>query len=182
MRQLNHVLQPIICEKTGLEGGITEVRCGSAHSLLLTATGQVYVWGSNSRGQLGMSHISEVSAPRKLVSLAGANVVSIAAGDDYCVAVDDTGKVWGWGTCDQGQLGNIDNLTKSSDGRPCSFSPVVVMEMSCFSEQTDSISSLGWDLPNLSSVGELLPIFKSFMKCHQIHQETHMVMKCSTYA
>ena len=60
MRQMNHVLQPIVCEKTGLEGGIVAVRCGSAHSLLLTATGQVYVWGSNSRGQLGMSHISEV--------------------------------------------------------------------------------------------------------------------------
>ena len=60
MRQLSHVLQPIVCDKTGLEGGIAEIRCGSAHSLLLTATGQVYVWGSNSRGQLGMSHISEV--------------------------------------------------------------------------------------------------------------------------
>lgn len=58
---MNHVLQPImVCEKTGLEGGITEVRCGSAHSLLLTTAGQVYVWGSNSRGQLGMAHITEV--------------------------------------------------------------------------------------------------------------------------
>ena len=57
---MNHVLQPIVCEKTGLEGGIAEVRCGSAHSVLLTTTGQVYVWGSNSHGQLGMSHISEV--------------------------------------------------------------------------------------------------------------------------
>lgn len=60
MRQMNHVLEPIVCDKTGLEGGIAEVCCGSAHSLLLTSTGQVYVWGSNSRGQLGMSHISEV--------------------------------------------------------------------------------------------------------------------------
>lgn len=60
MRQMNHALQPIICEKTGLEGGIAEVRCGSAHSMLLTATGQVYVWGSNSHGQLGMSHFTEV--------------------------------------------------------------------------------------------------------------------------
>ena len=60
IRQMNHVLQPIICEKTGLGGGIAEIRCGSAHSLLVTVTGQVYVWGSNSRGQLGMSHISEV--------------------------------------------------------------------------------------------------------------------------
>ena len=60
MRQMNHVLQPIVCEKTGLEGDIEEVRCGSAHSVLLTKKGQVYVWGSNSRGQLGMSHVSEL--------------------------------------------------------------------------------------------------------------------------
>ena len=59
-REMNHVLQPIICEKTKLDGGVAEVRCGSAHSLLLTGTGQVYVWGSNSRGQLGMPQISGV--------------------------------------------------------------------------------------------------------------------------
>ena len=148
------MLQPIICEKAKLDGGISEVRCGSAHSLLLTGTGQVYVWGSNSRGQLGMPQISGVvsdrkvsqnlssyqhclqTTPRKLVSLASATniIVSIGAGDDYCIAVDDTGKVWGWGVTDQAQLGTKDVITTTSDGRPCSFTPMVVMEMSGPSE------------------------------------------------
>jgi len=57
---MNHVLQPMVCEKTKLDGGVVEVRCGSAHSLLLTGTGQVYVWGNNSRGQLGIPQISGV--------------------------------------------------------------------------------------------------------------------------
>ena len=73
-----------------------------------------------------------------MVSLAGVTVVSIAAGDDYCVAIDDVGKVWGWGICDQAQLGSNnsnDKLTKSSDGKMCSFNPLAVMEMSGFTEQ-----------------------------------------------
>ena len=76
-----------------------------------------------------------------MVSLAGVTVVSIAAGDDYCVAVDDAGKVWGWGICDQAQLGsssNSDKLTKSSDGKMCSFSPLSIMETSGFTEQVRS--------------------------------------------
>ena len=64
--------------------------------------------------------------------------MSIAAGDNYCIAVDNAGKVWGWGICDQAQLGSSysDNLlTKSSDGKLCSFSPLTIMEMSGFVEQ-----------------------------------------------
>ena len=71
------------------------------------------------------------TAPRKLASLSSATttIVSIGAGDDYCIAVDDTGKVWGWGVTDQAQLGTKEVLTTTSDGRPCSFTPTVVFEM-----------------------------------------------------
>jgi len=77
------------------------------------------------------------TTPRKLASLSSATsaIVSIGAGDDYCIAVDDTGKVWGWGVTDQAQLGAKNVLTTTSDGRPCSFTPTVVIEMSGPSEQ-----------------------------------------------
>ena len=77
--------------------------------------------------------------------------MSVAAGDDYCVAVDDTGKVWGWGICDQAQLGNSsssssDKLTKSSDGKLCSFSPLTIMETSGFTEQVGYCHVMSCDL------------------------------------
>ena len=76
--------------------------------------------------------------------------MSIAAGDDYCVAVDDTGKVWGWGICDQAQLGSnnssSDKLTKSSDGKLCSFSPLTIMETSGFTEQVNYSHVMSCDL------------------------------------
>ena len=77
------------------------------------------------------------TTPRKLSSLSSAasTIVSIGAGDDYCIAVDDTGKVWGWGITDHAQLGTKDILTTTSDGRPCSFTPTIVMEISGPSEQ-----------------------------------------------
>lgn len=39
----------------GLEGHhMTGVACGWAHSIALSQSGQVWVWGSNSHGQLGL--------------------------------------------------------------------------------------------------------------------------------
>lgn len=39
----------------GLEGHhVVSVACGWAHSIALSQSGQVWVWGSNSHGQLGL--------------------------------------------------------------------------------------------------------------------------------
>jgi alpha-tubulin suppressor-like RCC1 family protein len=42
---------------------IATVAVGSAHSLALTTSGQLYVWGFNSHGQLGLSHTESQTRP-----------------------------------------------------------------------------------------------------------------------
>lgn len=48
--------------------GVVKLVAGVAHNLALTASGQVYVWGSNSHGQLAVpDNNGPVYSPRLLV-------------------------------------------------------------------------------------------------------------------
>lgn len=46
---------------------VFQVACGYAHTLVLTDEGQVYVWGANSYGQLGIGNKSNLSYPTPVV-------------------------------------------------------------------------------------------------------------------
>ena len=43
---------------------VTHVSCGHSHSMAVTATGQLYAWGSNENGQLGMSSSTLTHLPQ----------------------------------------------------------------------------------------------------------------------
>ena len=55
-----------------IKSPIVDVKCGSTHSLLLTADGDIYAWGKNSQSQLGQDFIfadscgtpSPIAAPK----------------------------------------------------------------------------------------------------------------------
>jgi alpha-tubulin suppressor-like RCC1 family protein len=48
--------------------GIIDLALGSDHGLALDSNGAVFVWGSNSHGQLGLGrHVSQISIPEKIV-------------------------------------------------------------------------------------------------------------------
>jgi len=85
---------------------IVHVAAGITHSLALDTSGQVWVWGSNNVGQLGLgtadtnTHLYAV----RLNSLT--NVVAIAAGNNCSLALRSDGTVWTWGTNANGQLGD----------------------------------------------------------------------------
>jgi alpha-tubulin suppressor-like RCC1 family protein len=90
--------------------GIDAIACGSAHGMALRNDGTVWVWGSNSAGQLGNGGPSPVPVhtPFQVPSLTG--VTAIDGGQDYSLALRNDGTVWAWGRNNFGQLG-IDSLT-----------------------------------------------------------------------
>ncbi len=85
---------------------VSTVAAGGNHNLALKADGTVWAWGSNDRGQLGLGATDSTkhTTPTRIPSLD--NVVGIAAGDGYSLAVKADGSVWGWG---QDQGGNINH-------------------------------------------------------------------------
>src|SRR5690606_21655974 len=72
------------------------------HTLGLDATGQLWAWGHNEQGQLGLGHRNFVPAPRPVP---GTRFQAVAGGLLHSVALDGGGRVWSWGRNDQGQLG-----------------------------------------------------------------------------
>ncbi|XP_028264079.1 probable E3 ubiquitin-protein ligase HERC4 [Parambassis ranga] len=85
---------------------VCQVACGSQHSVALTKGGQVYTWGKDSRGQLGLGkRKSGPSSPQHLQSLSAIPVVRVAAGGEQSFILSVSGGVFGWGRNDHGQLG-----------------------------------------------------------------------------
>lgn len=68
---------------------LTDISCGDAHNCALVAGGNVYSWGDNSAGQLGISHNSytEITKPRQISITTGHNIVQVACGANFSSAL-----------------------------------------------------------------------------------------------
>jgi alpha-tubulin suppressor-like RCC1 family protein len=97
----------------GLQGGVTALAVGSAHTCALTAAGGVKCWGFNGSGELGDGTHVQRLVPVDVVGLHD-GVIAIAAGDDHTCAVTSTGRVMCWGYNFWGQLGDGTQQSRSS--------------------------------------------------------------------
>lgn len=93
-----------------------EVAVGSNHVLALRKDGTVWSWGNNEKGQLGYKEDGHIEPnyyrafqklPKQIPDLK--DIVSIAAGGNYSLALDKQGRVWGWGS-ELYLLGNHGNI------------------------------------------------------------------------
>lgn len=72
-------------------GGAAFVAAGAHHSACIDRAGDVWVWGSNSNGQLGLGDGSGgESEPRHLGVLKGTRVKDLALGSDHSLACTGT--------------------------------------------------------------------------------------------
>lgn len=68
---------------------------------------QVFAWGSNTYGQLGLGgHLIETPYPQMIQVLALEKIVEISAGQYHSLALTSSGKVYSWGWGIHGQLGH----------------------------------------------------------------------------
>ncbi|MCU0757783.1 MAG: hypothetical protein MUF07_01105 [Steroidobacteraceae bacterium] len=89
-----------------LPAGVTarSVAAGGNHALLLAGNGDVYAWGRNTSGQLGVGDQTSRGVPTRVALPAAA--ASIAAGREFSVAALADGRVYAWGLNNDGQLGD----------------------------------------------------------------------------
>ena len=81
-----------------------QVAAGGFHALVLFDNGDVYAWGLNDNGQLGVGDLQSRTAPTKVTLPRPA--IAVAAGRQFSLALLDDGRVWAWGANNLGQLGN----------------------------------------------------------------------------
>jgi alpha-tubulin suppressor-like RCC1 family protein len=80
------------------------ISCGEDHSLLLDSDGNVWSFGYNLNGQLGLGHTYAVERPNKIKSFKN-KIVQINSEDDINFAVDEKGETYMWPCSDKN--GNV---------------------------------------------------------------------------
>jgi alpha-tubulin suppressor-like RCC1 family protein len=98
---------------------VTVLGGGAFHSLAVDSDGSVWAWGNNSFGQVGNGTAagqggSGVLTPTQVQQLSGGNITSvikvagggIQSSGQHSLALKSDGTVWGWGSNNDGQLGD----------------------------------------------------------------------------
>eukprot|EP00960_Hanusia_phi_P055290 762930-Hanusia_phi.AAC.8 len=111
-------LEPIIV-KSLVDKFIVQVSAGWMHSIALSNDGEVWVWGGNKYGQLGLGDKLDRFAPVKLQDVYKGShflgsVISIAAGHGHSLFLNSSGRAFSSGRNDAGQLGVGDSIDRSS--------------------------------------------------------------------
>jgi alpha-tubulin suppressor-like RCC1 family protein len=92
---------------------LRSVALGGSHMLGLTLDGRVKAWGSNSNGQLGDGTNFAVTGTAKVVLGNGqpiGNIIEIAVGSTHSLALRRDGRVFAWGSGENGRLGDGTNI------------------------------------------------------------------------
>ena len=98
----------------------TSVVAGLDHAVALDSSGRIWVWGDDVEGDLGVNISDIPDAPGSCQATTGApctttpllvntqpgvTFTSVAASASYSAAVDSSGRIWTWGTNNDGALG-----------------------------------------------------------------------------
>ncbi|XP_054475896.1 probable E3 ubiquitin-protein ligase HERC4 isoform X2 [Anoplopoma fimbria] len=123
---------------------VSQVACGSQHSVALTKGGQVYTWGQDSRGQLGLGRRKPgANSPQHLRSLSGLPLVQVAAGGEQSFALSVSGGVSGWGRNDRGQLGLGDTTDRHTPTPVHCLNMKTTIHISCGKDHTAILTKNG---------------------------------------
>lgn len=101
---------------------IKKIAAGLSHILVLTSSGDIYVKGSNSYGQIGLGDQTYTNSFVRLTNIP--KVQDIAAGDNHSLLLTTSGDVYGTGENDYGQLGFMDLLNRTTFTKPNNSSSI----------------------------------------------------------
>jgi len=102
-----------------VDGCFPTISAGENHSLAITENGDLYSWGYNLRGELGLGD-SGSGTNRNTPTHVNAGYrkyKAVAAGNMYSLAIAENGDLYAWGINDVGQLG-LGFTGSSSDANP----------------------------------------------------------------
>ncbi|KAG9348412.1 hypothetical protein JZ751_002147 [Albula glossodonta] len=184
----NHGLTPTQVSTNLLNKKVTEVACGSHHTIARTTDGEVYAWGYNNSGQVGSGSTANQPTPRRVSScLQNKVVVNIACGQLCSMAVLDNGETYGWGYNCNGQLGLGNNGNQQTPCRIAALQGINIVQIACGYAHTLALTDDGfiyaWGANSYGQLGtgnkcnQALPVLVNIEKerfvevaaCHTSH-------------
>lgn len=94
--------EPMLYPETQMQH-VAAVSCGFGHIAVIKEDGTLWLWGSNSSGQIGNGDVGpDYRQPVKILD----DVSMVSCGSSHTAAVKKDGSLWVWGYNKYGQIGN----------------------------------------------------------------------------
>ncbi len=129
--------------------GVVALSAGTDFSCVVNQGGDVYCWGKNDIGQLGVTTPAindggyhTALNPVKVNGLSG--VVSVASGWGHSCAARNDGSVWCWGRNNVGQAGNRSLTEQSAPSRVAGLPPVAAIYASAVASCAVTVGGELW--------------------------------------
>lgn len=98
LRLLNgHVLHSSMPTRVAMSGKVRQVAAGTAHSLVLTLSGEVWAFGTGGFGALGQGEGAYADHAEPMLVALPVPAIQVAAGTSSSAAVLQNGELWMWG-------------------------------------------------------------------------------------
>ena len=100
--------------QVGSENNWLKASTATYHSMALKTNGNLHGWGFNYFGNIGIgtSGLNNSIIPFSS-QIGNSNWTNIACGNDFTIAINSNGTLWGWGDNSQGQLGDGTTILKA---------------------------------------------------------------------
>lgn len=134
---------------------ICRISLGYGHVLILNSTGSFYSWGSNIHGQLGLNDTVNRCQPSGDQDFTH-TFCNISAGSNHSLAIDNYGKLWGWGYNIYGQLGDNTYDNKSTPVAICNslyFDKISGGDYHSMAIDINNSHAWGWGYNDLGQLG-----------------------------
>lgn len=111
---------PVFTKVASMPHKYIDISCGWDYSLLLTDQNELYACGNGLKGELGLGiGISQATRP-EIVTRFHSKVKKIRTAVNHTIVQTEDNKLYGWGNCRKGQLGDIkgDSVKRGAIWRP----------------------------------------------------------------
>jgi len=126
---------------------IKNVACGEDHSVFITGKGQIFTFGNNSDGRLGLGEksIKQTSTPCLVEALSNMQAIQISCGANHTAAILSNGDLYTWGLGEFGALGINSAASQWSPvkvGFTSKLTPRII-QISCGTRHTSMVDEKG---------------------------------------
>jgi RCC1 and BTB domain-containing protein len=110
----NYDIQSTPIKVKGLDSeDVVAISCGYYHSMALSKNGNVFGWGYNSEGELGISNDNNQNFPIRINIMNGVLIKKIICGQYHSLLISTDGDIYAFGCNNFGQLGNGNKMNQN---------------------------------------------------------------------